>query len=169
MVVDEGQDFEQEWLDILSLFLRDGADILWLEDPDQNLQGKARVVLDDRFVRYRRAVNYRSPRSIARFILDTLAFDFEPGNDLLGMGVGVHGYADPSEQLKIVARLIQDLQRRGFTCDDIQVLTCRGVNGSIFSIRAGTQGCTSFPANPVSGSVLTEGQEEPAFPPEPGG
>ncbi len=162
MVVDEGQDFEQEWLEILDLFPRDGADVLWLEDPDQNLQGKAPVMLDDGFVGYRWGLNYRSPQSIAHFILDTLPFRFEPGNDLPGLGVGVHEYTDASEQPKVVTCVIHDLRRLGFLYDDIRVLTCRGVHSSVFSgrdvlggvsIRRVTQGYDGS-----GNQVFTEGQ-----------
>jgi superfamily I DNA and RNA helicase len=132
LVVDEGQDFEQEWLDILTLFLREGSDILWLEDPDQNLQGRPPVATAG-FVGYRCPLNYRSPESIARFIRNTLPFEFDVGNDLPGMGVGIHEYTDPAEQPKVVTRLVQDLLRLGFTYADIVVLTCRGVRSSVFS------------------------------------
>ena len=60
-------------------------------------------------------------------------FRFEIGNDLPGLGTGVHGYDDPEEQLRIVARLVRDLNRRGFDHHDIVVLTCRGVANSVFS------------------------------------
>lgn len=132
LVVDEGQDFDQEWFEILRLFLRDDTDILWLEDPDQNLQGKPSVITEG-FIGYRCPVNYRSPESIARFIRNTLPFDFELGNDLPGMGVGVHKYGDSEEQPKIVARIVQDLVRRGFSHDDMVIVTCRGVHNSVFS------------------------------------
>lgn len=132
LVVDEGQDFEQEWLEILTLFLREEADILWLEDPEQNLHGKPSVITKG-FVGYRCRVNYRSPVSIARFIHNTLPFEFEFGNDLPGLGVGVLRYENPDEQPKAVARIVQDLIRRGFSHDDIVILTCRGVQNSVFS------------------------------------
>jgi superfamily I DNA and RNA helicase len=132
LVVDEGQDFEQEWLEILTLFLREDADILWLEDPDQNLQGKPSVTTKG-FVGYRCPVNYRSPESIARFIRNTLPFKFELGNDLPGLGVGVHPYEEPGEQPKAVTRVVQDLIHRGFSYDDIVIVTCRGVRNSVFS------------------------------------
>ena len=67
LIVDEGQDFEAEWLEILRLFLQKGANVLWLEDSDQNIYSKPPVPLPD-FVRYRCAVNYRSPESIAAFV-----------------------------------------------------------------------------------------------------
>lgn len=74
-VVDEGQDFEQEWFETVKLFLADGADILWLEDPDQNLLGRPPVVTES-FVGYRALINYRTPDSIARHIRQTLPFGF---------------------------------------------------------------------------------------------
>ena len=39
LIVDEGQDFEEEWYEILKCFLTDSASVLWLEDPLQNLFG----------------------------------------------------------------------------------------------------------------------------------
>jgi len=132
LVVDEGQDFEQEWWETLQLFLRDGADVLWLEDPDQNLQGRPPVALDD-FVGFRARVNYRNPDSIARYIRSHLPFDFEPGNDLPGLGVGEHACEDPADQPRVVARILQDLVRQGFSHDDIVILTCHGVQNSVFS------------------------------------
>ena len=132
LIVDEGQDFEEEWFEILQLFLRDDADILWLEDPVQNLQGRPEMELPG-FVRYRSLTNFRSPESIARFIRNTLPFEFEAGNGLPGLGVGVHGYDHGNEQPRIAGKLVQELVRSGFTHDDIVILTCRGAGSSVFS------------------------------------
>lgn len=132
LVVDEGQDFEQEWYDILKLFLTPNAGILWLEDADQNIYGKEPVSLPG-FVGYRADTNLRSPESIAAFIRDVLPFRFEVGSDLPGLGVAVHTYDDPEDQLRIVSRLVRNLNRRGFAYHDIVVLTCRGVANSVFS------------------------------------
>ena len=130
--MDEGQDFEQEWYDILKLFLTPNAGILWLEDADQNIYGKEPVSLPG-FTGYRADTNFRSPESIATFIRDVLPFRFEVGNDLPGLGVAVHAYDDPEDQLRIVSRLVRNLNRRGFAYHDIVVLTCRGVGNSVFS------------------------------------
>jgi len=132
LIVDEGQDFEVEWLEILRLFLHEGANILWLEDDDQNIYGKTPVQLDN-FVGYRCAVNYRSPESIATFISRHLSIPFEQGNHLPGLGVDVHGYVEADEQPKIVGKIVQNLMRQGFSHDDIVVLTCRGVDKSVFN------------------------------------
>ena len=132
LVVDEGQDFEQEWYDILKFFLTPNAEILWLEDADQNIYGKEPVSLPG-FTGYRADTNFRSPESIATLFRDVLPFRFEVGNDLPGLGVSVHAYDDPEDQLRIVSRLVRDLNRRGFAYHDIVVLTCRGVGNSVFS------------------------------------
>ena len=130
--MDEGQDFEQEWYDILMLFVTPNAEIPWLEDADQNIYGTEPVTLSG-FTGFRADTNFRSPERIATFIRDVLPFRFEIGNDLPGLGTGVHGYDDPEEQLRIVAQLVRDLNRRGFDHHDIVVLTCRGVANSVFS------------------------------------
>ena len=133
LIIDEGQDFEDEWFEILKLFVSDDADILWLEDTEQNIYSKSKVKLDG-FVGYRCPINYRTPESIARFIRNTLPFEFEFGNDLSGLGVGVHGYQKDIEQIKKVTAIIQDLTKNlGFSLGDIVVITCGGVNSSTFS------------------------------------
>ena len=133
LIVDEGQDFEPEWYETLRLFLTDDADILWLEDPTQNIYQKPALGLEN-FVGYRCSTNYRSPESIARLIQATLPFQFDAANPLPGMGVGVSGYERPEEQPAIVANLLRDLiQNRGFSHDDIVLLTCGGIGRSLFN------------------------------------
>ncbi len=132
LIIDEGQDFEREWFEILRLFLRKNSNILWLEDSDQNLFGKQPIVLDG-FVGYRCPINYRSPESITRFIKQTLPISFEQGNDLPGLGVGVHRYKDADEQPRIVGKIVRELVRQGFTHNDIVVITCGGLHKSVFS------------------------------------
>jgi hypothetical protein len=122
LIVDEGQDFEQEWIEILRLFLRDHHDILWLEDPDQNLHDLQAVRLDG-FVRYRARTNYRSPASVAQFIRRVLPFEFEPANDLPGRSVRVTAYDEPGEQVKLVGKIVDELLEQRFDYGDIIVLT----------------------------------------------
>ena len=38
LIVDEGQDFEPQWSEILRLFLKPDSDLLWLEDLDQSIR-----------------------------------------------------------------------------------------------------------------------------------
>jgi hypothetical protein len=134
VIVDEGQDFEQEWVEVLRLFLRDQPDMVWLEDPDQNVRERPPVELPG-FVGYRARINYRTPRTIAKAIQEMLPVDFEIGNPLPGLGVGTTSYADPAEQPAIVARLIDGLLRKGFSHSEIVILTMHGVKSSVFSER----------------------------------
>ena len=133
LVVDEGQDFDDDALEKFRLFLRDDHDILWLEDADQNIRG-ADPFAAGGFVSYRARRNCRSPESIARFIRTVLpSFDFEPGNDLPGLGVDVEGYDDPEDQLRRAAASVTELRRWGFRPEDIAVVTMRGHDRSPLS------------------------------------
>jgi hypothetical protein len=134
LIVDEGQDFEQEWVEILTLFLRDDHAALWLEDQDQNLREQPPVALKG-FVGYRARRNYRSPDSIARFIRRTLPFKFEGANDLPGLGVGVTPYAKAADQPTALAKIVDRLLAQGFGYDDIVILTLRGSGESVLRGR----------------------------------
>ncbi|MBP7148365.1 MAG: NERD domain-containing protein [Acidobacteria bacterium] len=141
LVVDEGQDLEPEAAEVLRLFLSPDHGALWLEDPDQNVRGPGAVALPG-FVGFRTRVNYRSPESIARFLQQTLPFEFEGANDLPGLGVGVHPFKDAAEQPALVGRIVGGLLSQGFTHDDIVILTTRheatrGAERSVFGERAG--------------------------------
>ncbi len=129
LILDEGQDFEADWLEILQLFLTEDSRILWLDDPDQNLLNKPPLVLPG-FVRLRLRQNYRSPYSIARFMRRHLPFDFEPANPLPGLGVGVHTYRDPKDQAERLAEVIGHLMTLGFAPDEIAIISLRGLDQS---------------------------------------
>jgi hypothetical protein len=132
IIVDEGQDFELAWLEILKLFMKENYSFIWLQDDNQNIYNKDPIDLGN-IVTYRCNTNFRSPESIARFIQNVLPFDFENTNDLPGLGVGVSGYNEPEDQPKIVSKIVTSLLKQGFEHSDIVVLTCHGINNSVFS------------------------------------
>lgn len=123
VIVDEGQDFEPDWAEVLELFAAPGADRLWLEDPDQALtrRGGSAVLAD--FVGYRARANHRSPESIGRFLQRALPFSFEIASTLPGLGAGVHAVRQPEDQSAKVAQIVTDLLRQGFKHADIAVLS----------------------------------------------
>jgi hypothetical protein len=136
LVVDEGQDFEPQWSEILRLFLKPDADLLWFDDPDQAIRldkGRdstsepAYKSLAPQFVGYRARTNYRSPESIARYIQRVLPFDFLPSNPLPGLGVGVATYNTSEDQSKRVSAVVTNLIRSGFRHSDIVILSMRGL------------------------------------------
>lgn len=137
LIIDEAQDFEAQWLDIVRLFLpdEDRASMLWLEDPNQNVRGVEPLFLQD-FVGYRAALNFRTPESIARFIQQVLPeFPFVCANDLPGLGVGVTGYDSLEEQPKRVGKLIARLLKERFQHRQIAILSCRGLDSTAFRGR----------------------------------
>ncbi len=132
LIVDEGQDFDQTWVEILRLFLKPNADIAWLEDQDQDIYNRQPGPLEG-MVGYNCNTNFRSPETIARFIHRVLPFDFENANDLPGLGVGFEGYDQTEDQIKIVAHIVGQLIKQGFNHSDIVILTSHGHNHSVFS------------------------------------
>jgi len=131
LILDEGQDFSAEWFAIIRRFLVPDADILWLEDRDQDIHGTPPVVLPG-FVTFNARCNHRSPESIASFIARHLPFSFECANDLPGLGVGIARYDDPAEQTGLAAAAIERLLDRGFPAEAITVLTWRSRADSVF-------------------------------------
>jgi superfamily I DNA and RNA helicase len=132
LIVDEGQDFQGEWYEILTLFLKPGAPILWLEDPAQNIYRNPSLPLPG-FVIYRDPRNFRTPRTIARFIEALLGHPIHACNPAAGLAVHVIAYDDPTEQPAIVAHRITELVRDGFDPEDIVVISCVGRDRSEFS------------------------------------
>jgi len=126
LIVDEGQDFNQSWWDILGLFLKPDAAVLWMEDPDQNVYSVEPVELDG-FIGFCDMRNFRTPVSIADFIRETLGVEFESGNPLPGLGGDVFEWADGQDDpVKKIAHRIKELMRIGFKPKDIVVLSCVG-------------------------------------------
>jgi hypothetical protein len=169
LIVDEGQDFDAEWFDILRLFLRHDADMLWMEDADQAIRYGLgpREALDlalcgEGFIGYRTRANYRSPQLIADFIADRLpSMPFEALNPLPGLGVG--RYRVPrAEQGRRVGAIVSELLRKGFARHEIVVLSLGGLGTATLANEA-TVGAFTLrrPAGTydlLGNQVLTDGQ-----------
>lgn len=128
-ILDEGQDFEADRLEILKLFLAEAGRILWLDDPDQNLLGKPPVELPG-FVRLHSRHNYRSPYGIGRVMRRHLPLDFESANLLPGLGVSVHPYREADDQAKHLVEVVGKMISLGFSPEEIVILSLRGVDQS---------------------------------------
>jgi hypothetical protein len=161
LIVDEGQDFEADWFEILKTFLTDEASITWLEDPAQNLYSRPALELPG-FVAIDIKANYRTPQRIARFIEDTLAPNIRWPNDLPGLGVQVHEYETPADQLKLAGKIVQDLMRLGFRHEDIAIISLRGYKNSVFfeADKVGGLAVRRFSGDylPDGTQVMTDGQ-----------
>lgn len=144
LIVDEGQDFDADWLDILHLFLREAPHIVWFEDRSQDIRhGKAggRDVEGQfqsfGFVTFNAPGNYRTPQSIAVYIGDMLPdFPFEARSPLLGLGVGEHHCRTPDDIARKVGAIVTEHMKRGFRADDIVVLSLRGLGSATLADQA---------------------------------
>jgi hypothetical protein len=87
------------------------------------------------FVGFRARTNHRSPESIARFLLGTLPFEFEIGNALPGLGVGVTAYEDAADQCAKVAHVVSDLIKRGFQHRELVILSILGLGKATLAKR----------------------------------
>ena len=126
LVVADGQDFEAEWHEIVKCFLVDGYELLWLEDPDQNIRGISSMEQEEFSVVCRFPVNYRTPVSIARFIRNVLPeFRFEQGCAIPGEPVGLWGWDRERKETQraTVSRIIQDWRQEGMRDDQMVVLS----------------------------------------------
>lgn len=132
LIIDEAQDFHPEWFEILRLFLNEDHDIIWLEDPDQNIR-RSDTLEKVGFVDYREPRNFRSPRVIADFIRDVLPFNFDPASESIGWGMNISPYDDPVDQPKLVEKRVAELIRSGFKTDQVVLLTMHGFNNSVLS------------------------------------
>jgi hypothetical protein len=127
LIVDEGQDFHSEWRDpLLRLLAPDGA-AWWLEDPMQNLYGRAPVPLPG-WVRLRCDTNYRSPRDILDRLNRIVALDrpLEAGSPLAGAEVDILTYSDTPGMIEATKRAITKAVGLGFRRDMIAVVSFRG-------------------------------------------
>lgn len=166
LIVDEAQDLNEVWYETLRLFLRDGAHEIYLEDADQNIHGHEPPPVAS-LVRYRCRRNFRSPVSIARFIRRALPFEFESGNELPGLGVGVTTYSSTRSQQRALGKILADLVGAGFEHGDIVVLTARHLVSALGSksVFAGMTQVGKLPLRRFTGEydlfgnqILTDGK-----------
>lgn len=130
IIVDEGQDFSQDWWEVLQLFLREDYELVWLEDPLQNLQSRPPIATPAT-VTYHANISYRTPQSIARFISRAHDTNFRSGIPVPGLGVGVQEYDEPHDQIRMLTAVVNRLRQSGFGNKDIAILTCGGLERSV--------------------------------------
>ena len=131
LIVDEGQDFEQEWAESLIRMARADARLLWLEDPEQSLYEKPLVSLPG-WVGLTSPVNYRSPQLLVEFInwLRLTDEPIEAGSAVLGFDPKWYVYGDTDSPIGTTERALQELKSDGFDPSSIAVLSLRGQTSS---------------------------------------
>jgi len=132
VIVDEGQDFTEAWRDQVLRHARPSARQLWLEDPLQNLYGRAPVPLPGWVTLYARG-NYRSPRPVVRFLQSLLpeGAAIEAMGPLGEGGLEVLVYRDAAELKDRVKEAIRLCYGAGYKRDDLALLSFRGREQSL--------------------------------------
>lgn len=134
IVIDEGQDFEPEWLNVLQRFGHDRTRWIWLEDPAQNLYGKAHVELPG-WVTLQVPLNFRNPQRIVEALqsyqpafglLDDTEFQVQAMCPLEGFPVEYIGYDAAQGPLDATAKAITGCLKQGFSRSQIALITLRG-------------------------------------------
>lgn len=134
IVIDEGQDFEPEWLEVLQRFAHPKTRWIWLEDPAQNLYGKAPVPLAA-WVTLQVPLNFRNPQRIVEALqsyqtafglLDDAQFKVQAMCPLEGFPVEYVGYSSTQGPLDATAKAITSCLKQGFSRNQIALLTLRG-------------------------------------------
>ncbi|NRO96310.1 ATP-binding domain-containing protein [Paraburkholderia sp. NMBU_R16] len=140
LIVDEGQDFQEPWVEALARLVQPGGAWWWLEDPLQNLYMREPVALPGWTV-LTETTNYRSPRDVLDYVRDKVgdaaprAAGLGSGSPFDGSQVVLTSYEDstPSAVVEATKRAITQALALGFRKQDIAVLSYRGREGSVFT------------------------------------
>jgi len=134
LIVDEGQDFEPDWVAILFRLLSDQGRAWWLEDPMQNLYARRPVALPSPadWVDLHCENNYRTPRALIDAIhaMTAVVSSVTPrsmsGNPIVGQPPEILSYQDEAGLIEQTKRAIGIGIAAGFKRHMIAVLTFRG-------------------------------------------
>jgi hypothetical protein len=131
VIVDEGQDFNEDWRDLILRHAGREPRLLWLEDPMQNLYGRSPVALPG-WVGLRSFANFRCPRSVVRMLQSVLPLDvpIEAASPLDASEVEILTYSDDASLLQAVKEGIRLCYSGGFRKEDVAVVTYSGRNNS---------------------------------------
>lgn len=134
LIVDEGQDFAEEWRDALLRLLAPEGRAWWLEDPMQNLYERPEVALPG-WVRLTSERNFRSPADIVTLLNRKLASErpMEAGSPLAGSEVEISVWNNEAEMMERTRRAITRAIGLGFRREHIALITFRGRENSRFT------------------------------------
>lgn len=129
VIIDEGQDFSVAWRDIVLRMLKENGRVIWMEDPDQNLYGRAMVPLPG-WVTLHSHTNYRSPRQIVDMLtkLGATRQPVEAGSPFKGADIEEMTYPDGDTEAMLAQtrRAVTSCLAAGFGRQDIALCAFRG-------------------------------------------
>ena len=127
LIIDEGQDFREDWLPNLLRLLKPDGRAWWLEDPMQNLYGRPSFVLPG-WVTLRSETNYRSPQDILESLrqLGVMPDAVDGGSPLTGSEVEILTYADTRGMINETKKALALGLAAGFKRPQMAIVTWRG-------------------------------------------
>jgi hypothetical protein len=146
VIVDEGQDFRQEWVPPIERLLRKSGRFWWLEDPMQNLYLRKSVELPG-WVEVRAMANHRSPHDVVRFLgmLAGAPMAIEAAGPFTESDVALITYSGGSAT-QATREALEQAVAAGFAPADIALLTFNGRDKSLLPLldRLGRYALRSF-------------------------
>ncbi|MEZ5741431.1 MAG: ATP-dependent helicase [Burkholderiaceae bacterium] len=147
LVIDEGQDFNEQWAKDLLRLAGPATRVWWLEDPMQNLYRREPVVLEG-WAGLHTEVNYRSPRAVVALMnrLLRLPVPVVAGGPIPGQEPEWLVYDDRESLLTRTKTAITLAVRRGFRREDIALVTMsgRGRSALLHQARLGPHALRAF-------------------------
>ncbi len=129
LIIDEGQDFAESWRDAMLRLLHPEGRALWLEDPMQNLYGRAPVPLPG-WVTLHSQANYRSPRQIVDLLAGIIPDSerIQPASPFIGPDVErlVYPSGDAVAMAEATKQAITRCLAANFARSDIALLSFQG-------------------------------------------
>jgi hypothetical protein len=135
LIVDEGQDFQQAWAQVLfDHYLLEGSNLVWFEDSHQKILSQDAPVSIDNVSHHTSVQNLRTPKHIARYgnqvlhrIAARLGIDGDipeiADDNLPGWPVRVHTFEDASVAVQLLHERIDALITEGVPKNNILVLS----------------------------------------------
>lgn len=127
IIVDEGQDFEPAWRKQIFRHAGDDARMLWLEDPMQNLYGRAPFD-EPGWIRIDANTNHRCPRPVVRLLQGLLpeGTHIEAASPFDNEELDFITYRDAEGLRNGVKEAIRRCLGQGFRKQDIVILSAHG-------------------------------------------
>lgn len=142
IVVDEGQDFREDWFLKLKRLLRDqDSGMLWMEDPAQRVQRSRPFELPEGFASWHLRANYRTTREIADYIAENIGMDYASGTGRSGPPVVPLPWTDEEQQARLISEQVRKWREEGVPADQIVVLTVQGKGHSPLMALDSMGGC----------------------------
>jgi hypothetical protein len=127
VILDEGQDFLGDWIELVLRHARPDARLFLLEDPMQNLRDLPALALPG-WTCLRDASNYRSPRAVVKALNALLpeSEQVEAAGPLLGADIEILTYVDAAGLTQAVKEGLRQCFAAGYKRQDIAIVTFRG-------------------------------------------